>query len=810
MGHDFSRIPLFSPTALQTKLAIDKPGDIYEQEADRVAEQVMRMAPPAAIGPAAEAVQRKCAAREDEADAPVLGSSEEEQPQIQRLAHRVGGAGEVPSNFASRLGAGVPLDPASRSYFEPRFLHDFSRVRVHTDSSAGESARSLDALAYTLGRDIVFGPDQYAPETRAGRRLLAHELTHVVQQSQAPGVLVQRKGFWGAISGFFSSFAHLAIDYSDKAIRKYLELLETTGDIEGDPDSDDKARQIVRDKKHLSLSVKIRTLLVSEMLDGPTLGGDERAIIAIVRSATPADRKEIVDKIGRGRIWKDFSGENLRIIEALTLTAADLQDSGLMKRLRGLPESELVDYQKNVVDAAVARSIDGILREKRHELGSYPEQERRKISLGGTFNASAADAFGADLEAAKLQQSKAPAVAQTGVVGSFSQRTVEVIVVPEIPIPAGIAFEFETRIGKENRPGLERIGKHMISENNLRQNTTKSLAIKELSRIYRFSRFDHPGENLRELVLIEEIGPIPATAEVPEAGWNVKQPRPGAMPTGSFKIRAFDFKRDKDWREDEWRLVVETLTSFPDSVLKEVAGVAFKRRPCQEKFIQADGSCKRRETRTGEVEAGERKGGNINDESITLFDEAFETSPTRYGTSTVLVSVLAHEIGHQVDLRSLDVGLDTYNKGTEQSQAELDKARAAPEPAVKKKKPKKGPAEKSKADQASEKFDTEKAALRDALDKSRSLSGVGWQDDGKTRTMTEAPAGGDTDFLKAATLDGLVLTAEKVTSGSITEYGKKNVVEQFAELFSVYLTDPKLLQAIRPNVYAYFAARYPR
>jgi hypothetical protein len=174
------------------------------------------------------------------------------------------------------------------------------------------------------------------------------------------------------------------------------------------------------------------------------------------------------------------------------------------------------------------------------------------------------------------------------------------------------------------------------------------------------------------------------------------------------------------------------------------------------------------------------------------------------------VSVLAHEVGHQVDLHSLDVGLDTYNKGTEQSRAELDKALAEPEPAVKGKKPKKAPAEKSKADQALEKYETEKAALRDALDKSRSLSGVGWQDDGKTRTMTEAPAGGETDFLKAATKDGLVLTAEKVTSGSITEYGKKNVVEQFAELFSVYLTDPKLLQAIRPNVYAYFAARYPR
>jgi hypothetical protein len=76
--------------------------------------------------------------------------------------------------------------------------------------------------------------------------------------------------------------------------------------------------------------------------------------------------------------------------------------------------------------------------------------------------------------------------------------------------------------------------------------------------------------------------------------------------------------------------------------------------------------------------------------------------------------------------------------------------------------------------------------------------------------MTETLAGGDTDFLKAAALDGLVLTNEKVTSRSITKYGEKNITEQFAELFSVYLTDPKLLEAIRPHVYAYFAARFPR
>jgi hypothetical protein len=86
---------------------------------------------------------------------------------------------------------GQPLDARARAALEPRFGHDFSRVRVHTDARAAESARSIDALAYTVGRDIVFKAGQYAPGTTEGQRLLAHELTHVIQQagSTASGAL---------------------------------------------------------------------------------------------------------------------------------------------------------------------------------------------------------------------------------------------------------------------------------------------------------------------------------------------------------------------------------------------------------------------------------------------------------------------------------------------------------------------------------------------------------------------------------------------------------------------------------------------
>lgn len=85
-----------------------------------------------------------------------------------------------------RSGRGRPLDAGTRAYFEPRFGHSFADVRVHDNATAAETARQVRALAYTVGRDVVFGHGRYAPSTGEGRRLLAHELAHVVQQSSTP------------------------------------------------------------------------------------------------------------------------------------------------------------------------------------------------------------------------------------------------------------------------------------------------------------------------------------------------------------------------------------------------------------------------------------------------------------------------------------------------------------------------------------------------------------------------------------------------------------------------------------------------
>lgn len=102
---------------------------------------------------------------------------------LQRSSASHAGPATVPPIVQEVLHSpGQPLDPATRAYMEPRFGHDFSRVRVHTDARAAESARTVNALAYTVVPNIVFNKGEYAPQTTAGKELLAHELTHVVQQ----------------------------------------------------------------------------------------------------------------------------------------------------------------------------------------------------------------------------------------------------------------------------------------------------------------------------------------------------------------------------------------------------------------------------------------------------------------------------------------------------------------------------------------------------------------------------------------------------------------------------------------------------
>lgn len=177
-GHAFGAFAIYHapPGALQTKLAVNAPGDIYEQEANHVAQQVLRLSDEEVqTARVAGGIQRMCAD----------GASEEKE-QIQAKAEPRA-IPEVTAETQAAIDAmrrgGAPLDQETRAFMEPRFGHDFSQVRIHTDTRAATIARSLNALAFTVGNDIAFAPGRYQPGSNAGRTLLAHELTHTIQQT---------------------------------------------------------------------------------------------------------------------------------------------------------------------------------------------------------------------------------------------------------------------------------------------------------------------------------------------------------------------------------------------------------------------------------------------------------------------------------------------------------------------------------------------------------------------------------------------------------------------------------------------------
>lgn len=156
-------------SGLQRKLTIGASNDPLELEADRVADQVMAASPNSVVNSA--------------------------PPRIQRFTEQTAGQADMvaPASVDDVLSSpGSPLEAGLQQDMGQRFGHDFSRVRVHTGDEAARSAQELDANAYTVGHNIVFGAGLFTPGTHNGRRLLAHELTHVVQQSSSDGIRVEQ------------------------------------------------------------------------------------------------------------------------------------------------------------------------------------------------------------------------------------------------------------------------------------------------------------------------------------------------------------------------------------------------------------------------------------------------------------------------------------------------------------------------------------------------------------------------------------------------------------------------------------------
>jgi hypothetical protein len=218
---------------------------------------------------------------------------------------------------------GRPLDAGTRRAMEARFGYDFSAVRIHDDARAAATAADLDAAAFTVGHDVVFGAGgRFDPASPEGRRLLAHELAHVVQQSRSTPAgrsMVQRRSIFetlGILLGLVEG------TWEDRELQEYLDAVGRTGRIEGSYDSDNKARAIVRRWQArapgFDLLARQKILLIREMLDGPTLGADEEAILTLLELSDASDLRAIfaaADGIALTALESDIDGENRRRLD---------------------------------------------------------------------------------------------------------------------------------------------------------------------------------------------------------------------------------------------------------------------------------------------------------------------------------------------------------------------------------------------------------------------------------------------------------------------------------------------------------------
>ncbi len=200
INYDFANIPITreqaeakSKKAIQAKLTIGAPGDKYEQEADRVAAQVVNHINSPTTQQSNQNLQREEMSEEDELmkKPEINGIQREAMPEVGELQMKQTGDGsmaasaELESSIQQARGGGQPLADNVRKPMEHAFGADFSGVKVHTDARADQLNQSIQAKAFTTGQDVFFRQGAYEPGSRGGQELIAHELTHVVQQSRA-------------------------------------------------------------------------------------------------------------------------------------------------------------------------------------------------------------------------------------------------------------------------------------------------------------------------------------------------------------------------------------------------------------------------------------------------------------------------------------------------------------------------------------------------------------------------------------------------------------------------------------------------
>jgi hypothetical protein len=479
--------------AIQARLGVNRPGDAFEVEAERVADRVAAAPAPTPAGPA-PAVQRAPAAP---GPAPAAAPA----PVKRTLA-----------------GAGRPMEPAVRRDMEGHFGQDLSRVRVHADADAARSAESLRAQAFTSGAHIVFGSGRYAPETRAGRHLIAHELTHVMQQ-QGTGARLQRKP------------------------KPKMGQMPTT--TESRPATDADRREFVREA--------IRFL--SGQADFFVSAADRPVedALAALKTTTEGAFSTLRAMSSPGDLQRD-----------LETAYTDAVRTVLVSRTRTLPSTtgtpptlpELFErHREEILAFALPRHqasahADELSAELTAPLPARPTADQRRRH--------------AAITAARQRLRVVTSNVQMDITPLFDTRGGRMTV----PVPTGTTVRFATDIAAGLHHGLRNTAAQLHGTA-LTANTTVMLAL-DLSRFgggfesFRFTRLDLGG-TLGTEILVERQGTI-----------GVEGLHPDQRRTMTDRFTQLGFRRN-GFRQSEFDQVLIGLAQIPDARLTGLSGLSFAR-----------------------------------------------------------------------------------------------------------------------------------------------------------------------------------------------------------------------------------------
>jgi Domain of unknown function (DUF4157) len=481
---------------LQTKLTVGRADDHYERQADRVAADIVGMR-----GQAAEVSSK-------------LGSA--------LINRKASGTSHEPTTAPPEVSetlhaTGEPLSATSREFFEPRFGHDFGSVRIHRNAQAAASARAVSAQAYTVGNKIVFGEGKYQPESNSGRELLAHELTHVVQQSGVTNTLQRRPATNAAATAAPTRAATPADkrEFASEAAR-FLQLQGETFSLQQDRSISDSL-DLLRQTAERGLSV------IADLHDADDIAANIHAayrdavrVLLISRSVALSDSDSTPPALPA--LYEQYRDKTLPF---------------------GLPQHQAVAGRNQLSAELSAPLPAGATRDQRARHNAVKSaRQRLKVVTG------------------HIQMDIPPLFDSTG--GTTST-----------PLPANTIVRFADNTPSELHRGLRSVAAQLASIS-LEPNTTVMLAL-DLTRFgggydsYRFTHIDLGLKSDNE-ILIEQQGTIGVEGLPSEEREQMED-----------RFNQLGFSHDSGFSQDEFDQVLIGLSQLPDTQLTSLRSLTFER-----------------------------------------------------------------------------------------------------------------------------------------------------------------------------------------------------------------------------------------